>query len=562
MSSSAVRLNLGSTGPTGPMQTGPTGANSLVTGPTGAQSITTGPTGIIGETGPTGAQSITTGPTGPLNSTGPTGPDTLQSVNWVNLINTTVTGPTLTKISGGSAFNAGAVSRQTLSGDGYAEYIIPTFEPSGPKNVFFGLSNGDIDGGYEDIDFAMYTDPQYLEVYEKGVIKVRMIDPTRPTGPSDPPHYDPGDVLRIAVESGDVKYRFRRGEDEELLYTSLDTPTFPLLVDTSIYWENDYIAGAVIGGPWATPGPTGPTGAIQTGPTGPVQTGPTGADSLITGPTGRTGPTGAQSITTGPTGPVQTGPTGAASLITGPTGRTGPTGSASITTGPTGPVQTGPTGAASLITGPTGRTGPTGAQSITTGPTGPVQTGPTGANGGGTGPTGPVQTGPTGAASLTGPTGSASITTGPTGSGSTGPTGTGGGSVTFNEPAGDNSAGTQAIFDSATVGESVAFPDLLYLKSDGKWWKADADAVATMPAMRMALESKTADQTCSMLVAGRVRDDDWAWTVPALLYASGTAGAMNMTGPTGSASQVQVVGQAYHADKILFSPSPILLELS
>jgi hypothetical protein len=36
---------------------------------------------------------------------------------------------------------------------------------------------------------------------------------------------------------------------------------------------------------------------------------------------------------------------------------------------------------------------------------------------------------------------------------------------------------------------------------------------------------------------------------------------MNMTGPTGAASQVQVVGQAYHADKILFNPSPTLLEI-
>jgi len=204
-----------------------------------------------------------------------------------------------------------------------------------------------------------------------------------------------------------------------------------------------------------------------------------------------------------------------------------------LITGPTGPVQTGPTGA--IQTGPTGVAG---ADSLVTGPTGAGSTGPTGVSGGGTGPTGP------------------------TGSGSTGPTGTGGGSVTFNEPAENESAGTAAIFDSATVGEEVHFADLLYLKSDGKWWKSDADAVATMPAMRMALEGKSAEQTCSMLVAGRVRYDDWAWTVPALLYASGTAGAMNMTGPTGSASQVQVVAQAYHADKIIFSPSPVLLELT
>ena len=137
----------------------------------------------------------------------------------------------------------------------------------------------------------------------------------------------------------------------------------------------------------------------------------------------------------------------------------------------------------------------------------------------------------------------------------------GGGGVTFNEPAADNSAGTQSIFDSAIVGESVAFPNLLYLKSDGKWWKADADAAASMPGLRMALESKTADQACSMLVAGRVRDDDWNWTVGGMIYASTTTGALTQTAPSGSADIVQIVGIAYHADKIIFNPSMTFLEI-
>ena len=136
-----------------------------------------------------------------------------------------------------------------------------------------------------------------------------------------------------------------------------------------------------------------------------------------------------------------------------------------------------------------------------------------------------------------------------------------GGAVTLNEPAGDNSAGTQAIFDSAIVGESVAFPDLLYLKSDGKWWKSDADAAASMPGLRMALETKAADATCSMLVIGRVRDDDWNWTIGGLIYASTTAGGLTQTAPSGSADIIQIVGIAYHADKMIFDPSPVTAEL-
>ena len=133
--------------------------------------------------------------------------------------------------------------------------------------------------------------------------------------------------------------------------------------------------------------------------------------------------------------------------------------------------------------------------------------------------------------------------------------------VTFNEPAADNAAGTQAIFDSGIVGESVAFPNLLYLKSDGKWWKADADAAATMPGLRMALESKSADQACSMLVHGRVRDDDWNWTVGGLIYASTDAGGFTQTAPSGTTDIVQIVGIAYHADKMIFNPEADTLEI-
>jgi hypothetical protein len=90
----------------------------------------------------------------------------------------------------------------------------------------------------------------------------------------------------------------------------------------------------------------------------------------VPGPTGLTGPTGADSTVPGPTG--LTGPTGADSTVPGPTGLTGPTGADSTVPGPTG--LTGPTGADSTVPGPTGLTGPTGI----TGPTGPLVPGATG----------------------------------------------------------------------------------------------------------------------------------------------------------------------------------------
>ena len=136
------------------------------------------------------------------------------------------------------------------------------------------------------------------------------------------------------------------------------------------------------------------------------------------------------------------------------------------------------------------------------------------------------------------------------------------GGLTFNEPAGDAVAGTNSIFDTVTVGESVAFPDVLYLKNDGKWWKADADAIVTMPALRMALETKTADQACNSLVAGRVRNDAWNWTVGGNIYASTTTGALTQTAPSGTTDIVQVVGIAYHADKMIFWPENTTLEIA
>ena len=127
------------------------------------------------------------------------------------------------------------------------------------------------------------------------------------------------------------------------------------------------------------------------------------------------------------------------------------------------------------------------------------------------------------------------------------------------EPAADVTA--VGLTESVTVGESVVFGNLLYIKSDGKWWKTDSNAAATMPGLRLALATASADASCSCLMIGKARDDSWAWTVGGLIYASETAGALTQTAPTTSGAQVQLVGVAYHADKISFNPSMVLVEV-
>jgi hypothetical protein len=164
-----------------------------------------------------------------------------------------------------------------------------------------------------------------------------------------------------------------------------------------------------------------------------------------------------------------------------------------------------------------------------------------------------LNTGPTGA---TGPNGASGNITGPTGGNA------------LLEPSSNQTAGSGSITDTVTVGEAVVFGQLLYLKSDGKWWLTFATSATAMPARRMALEAKSADQACNTLRLGRVRNDSWytgptgGWAVGSRLYASTSTGAMTPTGPTGSGQQVQVVGVAHTPTGIIFDPDSTIVEVA
>ncbi len=151
-----------------------------------------------------------------------------QAVNWINLVNVSANGNTLQKTSGGWDWNAGAASSQALaSGDGYVEVVVDA------TNAYrmFGLSNGDSNAAYWDIDFALYpADGGGLYVYESGTYRGYFGT------------YAVGDRLRVAVEAGVVRYY----RNNALLYTSGTAPTYPLLVDTSLYTPNGQVAQAVV----------------------------------------------------------------------------------------------------------------------------------------------------------------------------------------------------------------------------------------------------------------------------------------------------------------------------
>ena len=117
----------------------------------------------------------------------------------------------------------------------------------------------------------------------------------------------------------------------------------------------------------------------------------------------------------------------------------------------------------------------------------------------------------------------------------------------------DNNA--TGIIINMTAGGTVAFPNLVYVDPDGNAYVADADSNITMPAIGIALESKTVGQTVKVLVFGFVYRSAWAWAVGGggetrLLYASTTPGGMTQTPPSGTGDQVQVVGIAVTPDCI------------
>lgn len=104
------------------------------------------------------------------------------------------------------------------------------------------------------------------------------------------------------------------------------------------------------------------------------------------------------------------------------------------------------------------------------------------------------------------------------------------------------------------AGEALAFGNIVYLKSDGKVWKADADAESTAPAMAMALGTISANAYGLFLLIGTARNDAWNWTVGGKLYMDTTAGAITQSQPSATDDVIQVIGIATHADRIFFNP--------
>jgi len=148
---------------------------------------------------------------------------------WTALANVGVPA-TLTKTSGGSAWNASAYSNeQILDGTGYVEFTAT----ERTTHRMLGLSNGDTNADWSDIDFAFYLLANgTLEVRESG------------SGAIPVDTYNTQDTFRIQVSNGIVTY-YQNGT---LLRASPTAATYPLDVDSSFYEVGGTLDGVTLQG--------------------------------------------------------------------------------------------------------------------------------------------------------------------------------------------------------------------------------------------------------------------------------------------------------------------------
>lgn len=139
------------------------------------------------------------------------------------------------------------------------------------------------------------------------------------------------------------------------------------------------------------------------------------------------------------------------------------------------------------------------------------------------------------------------------------------GVLTITAAPGSDHAST-GVYISLSANEAQAFGDVCYINVDGQAQLVDADAAATANAVVMCADATIAlDATGTYLMYGVARDDTWAWTVGGKIYITTTgttANTLSQTAPTGAADIVQCVGVATHADRMMFMPNLVQVELA
>lgn len=129
----------------------------------------------------------------------------------------------------------------------------------------------------------------------------------------------------------------------------------------------------------------------------------------------------------------------------------------------------------------------------------------------------------------------------------------------------DSAPGTASysgIHSVDTVGESVSFGDVLYLKSDSKYWKAlGTNSSSTYPAVVMALGSGIANAQVHLLHIGFVKLNAWSLSIGNIYLSSSTSGAFVQAQPSATGNIVQILGYAKASNIMLFNPNQVWIEV-
>ena len=135
------------------------------------------------------------------------------------------------------------------------------------------------------------------------------------------------------------------------------------------------------------------------------------------------------------------------------------------------------------------------------------------------------------------------------------------GQVIFGDTAPSTDHTATGVVVSMNSGESVTAFNAVYIRTDGEVGPADADAATSMPAIGVALESKSDGQATKILISGVLRDDTYNFNAGEDLFIGTTAGEITATAPSGSGDTVQKIGVALSADTIYvnFNTTEVLL---
>ena len=154
-------------------------------------------------------------------------------VVWTPAPGVAVSGNNLIKTAPTTTADVGTVSAQSLaSGDGSVAFAV------GETNTarMLGLSRPDSDRSWRTLDFSFYLlADQRLAIYERGAYRGYFGT------------YFPGDVLRVSVASGVVRYR----RNDSVIYTSPVAPSFPLVVEAWLYNAGATLTDVAVTGSWS-----------------------------------------------------------------------------------------------------------------------------------------------------------------------------------------------------------------------------------------------------------------------------------------------------------------------